>query len=260
MPEVVRTHPPIATLSRVRTLVVPIAWLFALSVGCGADTSSPVRACVPGVTQSCLCVGGGTGVQSCKDDGTKFGVCACGGADAGVDASADTTVESDGTTDTTTDAPTDLGTDVGIDTADAGGGSTFSESFSGGVAPTTQCASWDAFRKSLSASKVYSKITVKGSLDAIGVSCSEPGISGPRADAICQALRTGTAIGMPCGSNSWSVSVGCGGAGVISLVVNLGGCACETGFSIHPCSTSANWGGIGATCGAPSQTLTVICE
>ncbi len=214
---------------------------------------------MPGVTQSCLCVGGGTGVQSCKDDGTGFGVCACGGADVGVDApSTDTTVETDSTSSDTTSSDA---TEAGADAADdGGGGSTFSQSFSAGVAPTTQCTSWDAFRKSLSSTKVYSKITVKGSLDAVGVSCSEPGISGPRADAICQALRTGTAIGMPCGSNSWSVSVGCGGAGVISLVVNLGGCACETGFSIHPCSNSANWGGIGATCGAPSQTLTVICE
>jgi hypothetical protein len=90
------------------------------------------------------------------------------------------------------------------------------------------------------------------------------GVSGPRADAICQALRTGTTIsggGMPCGADSWIVTISCGSATAVGLVVNSPSCGCGTGYAVRPCIGSADWGGInGTTCGAESQTMTVTCE
>lgn len=37
----------------------------------------PPRACVPGATQACLCVGGAQGVQSCNPEGSGYAQCAC---------------------------------------------------------------------------------------------------------------------------------------------------------------------------------------
>ena len=38
---------------------------------------TPDRACVPGVTQACLCGGGRSGVQICELSGVGYGVCDC---------------------------------------------------------------------------------------------------------------------------------------------------------------------------------------
>lgn len=40
-----------------------------------SDTPSMMRACVPGATQACACIGGGSGVQTCSDDGSRLGAC-----------------------------------------------------------------------------------------------------------------------------------------------------------------------------------------
>lgn len=61
-----------------------------LLVGC-EDASEPLSTCVPGEVRACPCPGGGTSVQTCADDGARFGPCGvcvspipdAGGADAG---------------------------------------------------------------------------------------------------------------------------------------------------------------------------------
>lgn len=55
-----------------------------LAAGCGESNTAP--RCVPGATNSCLCVGAGNGVQMCAADGT-YGMCMCAapGTDAGTD-------------------------------------------------------------------------------------------------------------------------------------------------------------------------------
>ncbi len=61
------------------------------SVGCSSDPAAPV--CEAGGVQRCPCVGGADGVQVCASDGTRWGVCDCGGVDAGPDAAPPTDAE-----------------------------------------------------------------------------------------------------------------------------------------------------------------------
>jgi len=143
-------------------------------------------------------------------------------------------------------------------------GVTYSDSFLYGTTPTTQCSKWTSFRNSISATTTYSKITISGSLDTTGSSCTGSG-----ANTLCQAIRTGTstmtAVFVVCDGKTWSVC-GCGGSTTDQGVeVNDVGaaCSCATASSSHtvrPCINNINWGGIGMSCTAASQTLTVVCQ
>lgn len=62
--------------------------LIAMVAACGsADDTKDIfgaKVCVSGATQECVCPGGSSkGAQSCKDDGSGWGACDCGGGDAG---------------------------------------------------------------------------------------------------------------------------------------------------------------------------------
>lgn len=90
-----------------------------LAVGCSSSGSDQTGApkCIAGSTQSCLCVDGRSGVQSCNADGA-YDACVCGGADGGLDASVDVGV------DLGTDSALDTGTsDSSSDVVDSGSGS-----------------------------------------------------------------------------------------------------------------------------------------
>ncbi|HEX2881473.1 MAG TPA: hypothetical protein VHO25_18215 [Polyangiaceae bacterium] len=50
----------------------------AIAIACGNDSNGGVPKCTPGTTQTCACLGGGSGVQSCMPNGA-FGQCVCGG-------------------------------------------------------------------------------------------------------------------------------------------------------------------------------------
>lgn len=62
--------------------------LLVLMTACGV----PPPVCTPGVTQACLCAGGGSGVQACEPGGASYSLCrGCpsgtdAGAEGGVDA------------------------------------------------------------------------------------------------------------------------------------------------------------------------------
>jgi hypothetical protein len=61
-----------------------IRWGIGLGLvlaACGGDDATSV--CAPGATQVCVCAGGLSGAQACRDDGSGFGVCECAGVDAG---------------------------------------------------------------------------------------------------------------------------------------------------------------------------------
>ncbi len=65
-------------MTRILGLIAAIAaGLMTLGFECNSEKN-----CVPGLVQSCPCLGGGQGVQTCLPDRT-FGPCQCGGADAG---------------------------------------------------------------------------------------------------------------------------------------------------------------------------------
>jgi hypothetical protein len=129
----------------------------------------------------------------------------------------------------------------------------FSDHFAAGSPPAATCTAWNNFRATLTGT--YSKITLRGSKDPAGVSCS-----GASANTLCQALRTGAAVtGLACDGNSWNVGA-CGGTAVS---VNSSVCSCPTAGAhiARPCIANPNWGGMGtATCGSPAQSMDVICE
>jgi hypothetical protein len=119
-----------------------------------------------------------------------------------------------------------------------------------------QCLAWDAFRSQLSGT--YNEITVRGSLDTTGTTCSDAAV----ANDICNGLRTGVDASFSCAGRIWQVGVGCStsSAQVIELSLDGSRCSCSTQVGdLRPCIGNSNWGGIGTTCDAPTQTLEVLC-
>jgi len=100
----------------------------------------------------------------------------------------------------------------------------------------------------------YSSIEIRGSV-GVGVSCSDP----DTATAIANALSNGGPGEFNCENRWWNV----GTVGIGGIELNAGSFQGVTGnclqeASVRPLIGSSNWGGIGFTCVAPSQTLEVI--
>jgi cysteine-rich repeat protein len=92
--------------------------------GCSKDGKN--RICDPGIVQECPCLGGTQGVQSCSDDGTRWGECECGipdtatDPDAVPDVAADTDVDDAGDADVADEAGCDASCGTGGETACSG--------------------------------------------------------------------------------------------------------------------------------------------
>ena len=146
---------------------------------------------------------------------------------------------------------------------------TYSEPFtSGGLycPGTPQYDNWVTFRSQLD-TNVYDFIgvTIKGDSDLVGRTCTDPAI----VKQIAAALKSGSiGASFTCGGTIWRVgncAPGCALAGEdIELNANNTGtdCTCgDPGYTIRPWVATGDWGGINtATCGSPSQTMTVIFE
>ncbi len=147
----------------------------------------------------------------------------------------------------------------------------YSETFTNGqgyFAGSSQYDNWASFRAALPATGM-SDITVKGSLDAVGRTCSDPVKAQQIADAI-RAGATGVAnstatLSINCDGFLWQTG-SCSGnindPNNLALSVGPGGiCSCDTKYTVRPGILNGNWGGVGgATCGAPTQTLTVVAN
>jgi hypothetical protein len=127
----------------------------------------------------------------------------------------------------------------------------YSKMFTGGQVPPAQhCTDWNSFRASLNGN--FSSITVRGSNDNVGKTCT-----GMMANQLCNALRTGTATNVMCNGQAWYV-----GTCTLGIEVSANGqCTCSSQYAVRPCINHQDWGGVKTTsCGAPSQTLEVICQ
>lgn len=133
----------------------------------------------------------------------------------------------------------------------------YSEAFTSGATPTTQCTAWAAYRASLVSANAYTGFKISGSLNTTGISCTNPTV----AAAVASALRTATNYTGSSDGFTWRVGTTCGsgcGGGTVELTATSGLCGCNTGYTIRPEIGNNNWGGITTTsCGAPSQTMTV---
>ncbi|MDB9961477.1 HYR domain-containing protein, partial [Oceanihabitans sp.] len=131
----------------------------------------------------------------------------------------------------------------------------FSESFIQNQ-QSPHCGTWQSFRASLLDNLPYTKVTIKGSLDPIGVSVTDPA----KVLQLANGLRTGTPVSLSDGGLNWIIGT-CGGGIEITATGSL--CDCRSGYTVRPCINpgNPNWGGAGtATCGGPSQTLTIEFE
>ncbi len=134
----------------------------------------------------------------------------------------------------------------------------YSENFTAGTlsSSSSQCTSWKDFTASLTEN--YSSITIRGSLDPDGVTCT-----GASANTLCQALRSGqnSAI-LSCDGMSWIANGTYAGGELTSSSVptNTGSCPTSGTYTVRPCINNKNWGGIGRTCGSNTQSLSVVCS
>lgn len=134
---------------------------------------------------------------------------------------------------------------------------TYDESFTSGVGNgpgSTQWDNWITFRSGAPASGIES-VTVNGSLDSTGRTCSTPA----SAQTIMDNLRTGATATVSCGGNNWNTGT-CGSGTELNVGSVTGVCACSANYTVRPTigDGNANWGGVNsATCNGPTQTMTV---
>ncbi len=134
----------------------------------------------------------------------------------------------------------------------------YSQSFINGSVPTTQCPAWTTFLSRLLPTYSYGRFNISGNLNPTGYTCTNPTV----AAAIATAMRTGFDTALISDGHTWRVGAGCGsgcgmGTTIVELAVDQDLCSCESVASVRPAIGNANWGGMGATCFAASQTLTV---
>ena len=130
-------------------------------------------------------------------------------------------------------------------------GVTYSESFTSGGTPSSQCTNWKTFQAALTGT--YSSITISGSNDMVGSTCT-----GAAADQLCKALKNNTTTSVSCNAKTW-VTGACGPG--LELSSTGSACTCNSGYTSRPCIGNLNWGGVNtATCGAPTQTIIVTCK
>jgi len=145
---------------------------------------------------------------------------------------------------------------------DSNGSVVFSQPFEVNVAPTFQLTAWNTFRSQLTTDHKYTKVTILGTFDPIGVSISDSDI----VSSIASALRTLQPRTWVFGGHTWRVGTNCVAPGQpnnAELAVDEELCGCSDRYSIRPAIGNASWGGVNTgTCffSTKNQTMTVIFE
>ena len=137
----------------------------------------------------------------------------------------------------------------------------FSASFTQGQDASTEVQQqWRDFIQSLTPSG-YDTVTISGTNDPTGRTLTDATI----VPQIAAAMQNGTGGSWPAGGFTWNVGINCVHVGAVELNANAAGdattCACQNpGYIVRPNISpgNPNWGGVNsATCGGPSQTMTV---
>ena len=141
---------------------------------------------------------------------------------------------------------------------------TWNDNFTRGIITTqTQRANWRDFWDNLSVSDNWSYISV-GHIDNVTHFCDNSSV----VSRIITQIQTDniTNWNTSCNDQNW-ITGGCGAGLSIELSVKQSGtgdCACnrnnDNTTTIRPAITNRNWGGVGVTCGASSQSLEVILK
>ena len=143
-----------------------------------------------------------------------------------------------------------------IDNGTVVAGTTFSQLFTQGVAPTTTVeTAWNTFRASLTGT--YTTFSFYSNLNA-GVTVTHP----TSVQTLANALRNATNnTSVTINSVIWRVGTGCGTPKIGGVAVefsNIASCSGTSTYSLRPMINNANWGGVnGTTVSAPTQTITL---
>jgi len=140
-----------------------------------------------------------------------------------------------------------------------GGGSctngvTYTETFTQGQVPTAQCNDWKSFIASLGSG--YTSMTLSGSLDTTGITCTDPTV----VNNMANALKTVTAYTGTCNGHTWSNCNRYNDELWIDPPSQCDSANCPSpGYMLRACFGSANfWGCVNCdTCGAPTETVTL---
>ena len=134
-------------------------------------------------------------------------------------------------------------------------GTTFSQTFTNGVAPTTTIeTAWNTFRASLTGT--YTTFRFFSNLNA-GVTVTDA----IKVQTLANSLRTATVTNQTIGAVTWYVGTGCGTPKIGGVAVefsNVGSCNGGSTYALRPMINNLNWGGVnGTTVSAPTQTITL---
>jgi hypothetical protein len=136
-------------------------------------------------------------------------------------------------------------------------GTVFSEDFVQFQDSPAQCNRWNDFLFSQLVDGSYGSVSMTGTFDPAGVTCSDPAA----ATQICQAMHHGTFASVSCSGHIWNVGQ-CVGSTELSVDASV--CFCEfQARTVRPCviGFGGAWGGVNTdTCVGPNQTMTVVCD
>jgi hypothetical protein len=136
-------------------------------------------------------------------------------------------------------------------------GVTFSQLFTSGQAPNTTIENaWTTFRSQLTGT--YTNFTFTSSLSgSTAYNVSDP----TKVQTLATNLKNGTAVSVTIGANTWFI--GCcacraGSANPNAVEFsNIASCSGSSTAALRPWIGNANWGGIGSTISAATQTMTL---
>ncbi|MEI6594925.1 MAG: hypothetical protein WCO28_05130, partial [Bacteroidota bacterium] len=132
------------------------------------------------------------------------------------------------------------------------------QTFSNGVASTAaQCNDFTTWKQTLTRTD-YTVLNIRSSITSYVGTCTNATIVNSIAAFLLNSSLAPATTTWTDGSNIWNIGA-CNGVEV--SLNNSGNCACGTGTTnacFRSCIVNVNWGGVaGATCSAPSQTLTI---
>lgn len=139
----------------------------------------------------------------------------------------------------------------------------YSEQFFNGAGSGAQCVIWDTWRAGLTPG-VYLKMTIYGTNDVVGQTCTDITVTNAMATAIKNATATSTCayVSPPTNGHVWSVCNRYNAEVWLDPPACCSGSNCPSpnAYILRPCigGTNSNWGGVNtATCGAPTQIMAI---
>jgi hypothetical protein len=130
---------------------------------------------------------------------------------------------------------------------------TFSEVFTG--SSSNKCTEWGTFQAALNPGS-YTSVTMSGSFDVTGITCTDPTIVNALADAIKNVTDY---ISPSSGGHVWSTCARYQSEVWIDPPSLCSGSNCPSpGYILRPCIGASVWGGVNSnTCGSIAQTMTL---